>query len=149
MKLYEIIAKHGKGKGEDVMRECTKIISEFISPMEDSNNTEYWYLLRKIYGLMCGGHYDEDFAKHDVAEMLPHGEYWSMKQIDDATKSMSFPSGTTLCDKYVAFNAFANDLCGVLPDDQILKSAHAFWFNDKDWKGKNKIWEYMCLAHKY
>ena len=73
--------------------------------------------------------------------------YWTKQQIEEATKGMSFPSGTTLCDKFVAFNAFANDLHDVIKDEDILKAAHAFWFADKDWQGKNKIWEYMCFAH--
>ena len=45
--------------------------------------------------------------------------------------------------------AYANDLHGIIPDDQIIKAAHAFWFQDKDWKGRNgtftKICDYMCL----
>ena len=60
---------------------------------------------------------------------------------------MSFPNGTTLYDKYVAFNAFANDFSGVMGDEDIIKSAYAFWFNDKDYKGKNKIWCYMRMVY--
>ena len=94
---------------------------------------------------LSGGHYDEEFARHDISKMLPRGEYWSLKQVEDATKGMSFPQGTTPCDKWVAFNAFANDLDGVLSDEDIIKVAYAFWFADKDWVGKwGKIWTYMC-----
>ena len=96
-------------------------------------------------GALSGGHYDEEFARHDISKMLPRGEYWSLKQVEDATKGMSFPQGTTPCDKWVAFNAFANDLDGVLSDENIIKVAYAFWFADKDWVGKwGKIWTYMC-----
>lgn len=147
MTLYEMILTYGKGKGEDAMWKSTKAISDFVAPMEHTHKQEYWSLMRKVFGIMSGGHYNEEFAKHDVEKMQPLGEYWSMKQIEDATKEMTFPQGTTLCDKYVAFNAFANDLNGTLPDDLILKSAYAFWFDDKDWNGKNKIWEYMCLNY--
>lgn len=41
----------------------------------------------------------------------------------------------------------ANELEGVLTDEEILKAAHAFWFADKDYKGKNKIWCYMAMVH--
>lgn len=147
MTLYELILTYGKDKGEDVMWQSTKVISEYVSPMEHTNKKEYWALMRKVFGIMSGGHYNEEFAKHDVEEMQPLGEYWSMKQVDETTKGMTFPQGVTLCDKYVAFNAHANDLSGVLSDEQIIKSAFAFWFADKDWNGKNKIWEYMCLNY--
>lgn len=147
MDLYEIIYKYGKGKGESVMWASTKEISDFLAPMKETHKEEYWNLLRKVFGIMSNGHYNEDFAKHDVSEMRPLGEYWSLKQIEDATKGMAFPSGVTPCDKYVAFNAFANDLKGTLEDQDILKAAHAFWFADKDWEGSSKIWEYMCCKH--
>ena len=147
MDLYDIIAKYGKGKGEPIMWESTKIISDFIAPMKDTNKEDYWCLMRKVYGVMSNGHYNEEFAEHDVAQMQPLGEYWSRKQIEEATKGMAFASGVTLCDKYVAFNAFANDLKGSLSDEDILKSAHAFWFADKDWNGNDKIWRYMCCRY--
>ena len=148
MDLYDIIAKYGKGKGEDVMHKSTKAISDFLEPMKDTNKHDYWCLMREVYGIMSNGHYNEEFSDHDVAEMQSLGEYWSRKQIEDATKGMSFASGVTPCDKYVAFNAFANDLKGVLTDEDILKAAYAFWFADKDWGGNDKIWRYMCCKHK-
>lgn len=147
MNLYDIILKYGKGKGEAVMWESTKVISDFLHPMKETNKEDYWYLMRKVFGIMSGGHYNEEFADHDVKEMQPLGEYWSKKQIEEATKGMTFAAGVTLCDKYVAFNAFANDLKGTLPDEEVLKAAHAFWFADKDWKGNDKIWQYMCCKY--
>lgn len=148
MDIYEIISKYGKGKGEDVMWKSTKAISDFLEPMKDTNKHDYWCLMREIYGIMSNGHYNEEFSEHDVAEMQPLGEYWSRKQIEDATKGMTFANGVTPCDRYVAFNAFANDLKGVITDEDILKAAHAFWFADKDWGGSDKIWRYMCCKYK-
>ena len=147
MNLYDIISKYGKGKGEDVMWKSIKAVSDYLEPMKEVHKEKYWTLIRKVYGEMSGGHYDEEFAEYDVAEMLPLGEYWSKKQIDEATKGMTFAPGVTLCDKYVAFNAFANDLKGALPDDEILKGAYAFWFADKDWGGNDKIWRYMMCKY--
>ena len=51
---------------------------------------------------------------------------------------MGFPAGTTKWDKYVAFNAFYSDLCTVYNDEQIIKGAHKFYFEDQDWGGHNK-----------
>lgn len=147
MELYELIEKYGKGKGEAVMWETTKLVSDFIKPMKETNKEEYWRLMREVYGKMSGGHYDEVWAMYDVSKMLPVGEHWSMKQIEEATRGMTFPNGTTLCDKYVAFNAFANDLNGVLSDEEIIKAAHAFWFADKDYPKNDKIWRYMGMVY--
>lgn len=66
MELYELIEKYGKGKGETVMWETTKLVSDFIKPMKETNQKEYWNLMRKVYGLISGGHYNEEFAMHDV-----------------------------------------------------------------------------------
>ena len=128
------------------------MVMEMAMVITDAMVTEKEWLLRVSVLLQdseavlsSGGHYDEEFARHDISKMLPRGEYWSLKQVEDATKGMSFPQGTTPCDKWVAFNAFANDLDGVLSDEDIIKAAYAFWFADKDWVGKwGKIWTYMC-----
>lgn len=147
MYFQELIEKYGKGASTEKMKELTVVISDFLAPMKKANKEKYWGFMRDVFGLLNDYHYDEKFATHDVANMLPLGEHWSLKQIEDATKSMSFPNGTTLYDKYVAFNAFANDFSGVMGDEDIIKSAYAFWFNDKDYKGKNKIWCYMRMVY--
>jgi hypothetical protein len=56
---------------------------------------------------------------------------------------MGFPAGTTKWDKYVAFNAFYSDLCTVYNDEQIIKGAHKFYFEDQDWGDTTKIWDYV------
>lgn len=148
---YKEMITEAKSKGltsEAKMWESIEDMGELLEELKESHPEKYWKFMRKTHGLLYNNHYNEAFAKWDVEQMLPHGEYWTMREIEEATKGMTFPQGTTLCDRYVAFNSTANDLEGVLTDEQILKSAHAFWFDDKDWHGKNKIWEYMCLARK-
>ena len=109
MELYEWICKYGKGKGEAMMWDVTKMVSEYIKPLRETDKEGYWMMIRRVFGALSGGHYDEEFARHDISKMLPRGEYWSLKQVEDATKGMSFPQGATPCDKWVAFNAFANE----------------------------------------
>lgn len=147
MYLYELIENYGKGASTEKMKELTMLLSDFVAPMKKTHKEKYWGLMRDVFGLLNDYHYDEKFASHDVEKMLPLGEHWSVKQIEDATKSMTFPSCTTPYDKYVAFNAFANDFSGVMGDEEIIKSAYAFWFNDKDYKGRNKIWCYMRMVN--
>lgn len=110
--------------------------------------------MRKQYELFNGPHYDEDFAKADVSKIhyigksndRRTGEYWSKQQIEEATKGMNFPSGTTVWDKYVAFNAFYSDLCQVLSEEEIMKAALRFFFLDED-AADGKIWHYMQAVH--
>lgn len=150
MMEYKEMLEEAKSKGltsEKMMWESVDDIEEMLCTLKKEHPEMYWKFIRRQHGIIYNGHYNERFAMYDVSEMKPLGEYWSMKQVEEAAKTMQFPAGITLCDKYVAFNAFANDLHGTLSDEEILKAAHAFWFADKDWHGGNKIWEYMCLFH--
>ena len=147
---YKEMIEEAKAKGlttEKMMWESVDDLDGLLCSLKKEHPKEYWAFMRKQHGVLYGNHYTEEFAMWDVEQMKPLGMYWTKQQIEEATKGMIFPSGTTLCDKFVAFNAFANDLKPVLTDEQILKAAHAFWFEDKDWKGKGKVWEYMLLAH--
>jgi hypothetical protein len=148
--MYKKMLEDAKTKGitsEKLMWESVDDLEDMLCIMKKEHPEKYWAFIRRQHGLMYNNHYTEDFAMWDVEQMKPLGMYWSKNQIEEATKGMAFPSGTTVCDKFVAFNAFANDLKPSLTDEQVLKSAFAFWFDDKDWKGKNKIWEYMALNY--
>ena len=161
MELYELIEKYGKGKGESVMWDTTKLVSDFIKPMKETNKKEYWNLMRKVYGLMSGGHYDEVWANHDVSQIeytdnegKKHtGAYWTCEQIEEATKGMTFPSGTTKYDKFVAFNFAKSDFCKKFDDSQVLQIGYLFFFSDEDWSSEGKgsstkTWEYICCKYK-
>lgn len=65
--LYEIIKSHSADKGEGIMWASTQIISDAIekSMPEEARDK----LKRDIYELMCGGHYNEHFAKDAVSKM--------------------------------------------------------------------------------
>lgn len=149
---YKKMIEDAKQKGltsEKMMWQSVDDIDEILCVLKKEHPELYWGFIRKQHGLLYGNHYTDEFAMWDIEQMKPIGMYWSKSQVEEATKGMSFPSGTTSCDKWVAFNSTKNDLNDVLTDEQILKVAHAFWFADKDWKGKNKIWEYMELAYRF
>ena len=146
---YKEMIEEAKAKGltsERIMWDSVDDLDDMLCEMKREHPEKYWRFMRKQHGLLYNNHYDKTFAEWDVEQMKPLGAYWTANQIEDATKTMVFPNGTTVWDKYVAFNAFANDLHGVLPDDQILKAAHAFWFADKDFKKEGKIWMYVCMS---
>lgn len=157
MNLYDIVVKYGKGKGDDVMWKSTKAISDFLYPMKDTDKHNYWGLMREVYGIMSNGHYNEEFAVYDVGQIeytnrkgeKKTGAYWTVEQVEEATKSMAFNTAVTKWDKWVAFNAMRADLCKDMEDGDILKAAYAFFFKDEDWKpsSNTKIWDYMACHY--
>lgn len=140
--------EEAKKKGlasEKVMWDSVDDLDDMLCDIKREHPDKYWKFIRKQHGFMYNNHYDERFARWDVEQMKPLGMYWSLPQIEEVTKGMAFPAGTTPWDKFVAFNSFANDLHDTIPDEQIINAAHAFWFADKDWKGEGKIWKYVLM----
>lgn len=148
MGFYELIEKYGKGASDVKMKELTKVLDDFFDELKEANREKYHCLMRRVMGVLTDGHYDEELALKDVSKMLPLGEHWSMKQVEEATRGITFPQGTTKADVYVALNSFANDFKDTLSDSDVIKAAIAFWFNDKDYKGRNKIWCYMQMIRE-
>lgn len=158
MELYELIEKYGKGKGEAVMWETTKLVSDFIKPMKETNKQEYWKLMREVYGKMSGGHYNEEFAVHDVGDIMytnrkgekRQGAYWTVEQVEDSTKGMNFPAGVNKWDKWVAANMAHADFCKKFEDEQIIEIMYSFFFADEDWSDKGtstKVWDYAVCKY--
>ena len=157
MNVYELVEKYGKGQGEAKMWASVAVLSEALEPMKESDKNRYWCVMRKMYGVMSDGHYNEEFAMYDVgmieytnrAGEKKYGGYWTVEQIEDATKGYKFPSGVNKWDKFVAFNSMKADLCKKFEDAQILDAAYSFYFADEDWNNgsSTKIWDYYCCKH--
>lgn len=157
MTIYDLVEKYGKGQGEGKMWASVAVMSDALEPMKETDKEGYWCIMRKMYGVMSDGHYNEEFAMYDVSAIeytsksgeKKHGGYWSADQVEEATRSFRFPSGVNKWDKYVAFNLMYSDLCKKMDDAQILEAAFAFYFNDEDWPGgsSTKVWDYICCKH--
>lgn len=123
----------------------------------------YWRIMRNQHAIMYDRHYSEPFANHDVNALVwskqpdgadapasAHGPHWSRAEVVAATNGMKFHPKVNDWDKYVAFNSMYADLCAEMTDDEILKAAYLFYFNDKDWQPDEddctKIWDYTS-AH--
>lgn len=141
---------------EKTMWRSVESVSDLLDEIKDSHKDLYWSFMREQYGIMSGGHYDEIWAMHDVSEMYStnkegkkwHGAYWTVEQIEEATKDKAFPAGTTKWDKFVAYNSAKHDWCKSFDDAQILKIAYDFYFSDEDWTHKeSKIWSYMSMIY--
>lgn len=157
MDIMELVQKYGKGQGEGKMWASVAVLNEALEPMKETDKDGYWCIMRKMYGVMSDGHYNEEFAMWDVAQIeytnkageRKRGGYWSAEQVEEATKGYRFPSGVNKWDKFVAFNLMYSDLCKKMDDGQILEAAFAFYFNDEDWTGgsSTKVWDYICCKH--
>ena len=159
MELYELIEKYGKGKGEQVMWSTTKAVSDFIKPMKETDKKGYWTLMRQVYGMMSEGHYNEEFALHDVAQIeytdkegkSHKGAYWTVEQTDEVAKTLTLPACVNKWDVFVALNLMYSDLCKDMDEKNIIKAANLFYFADEDWSAKGsstKVWDYVCCKYR-
>lgn len=157
MDVMELVQKYGKGQGEAKMWASVAVLSEALEPMKETDKENYWCILRKMYGVMSDGHYNEEFAMYDVSMIeytgrngeKKRGGYWSADQVEEATRGFRFPSGVNKWDKFVAFNLMYSDLCRKMDDAQVLDAAYLFYFADEDWPGGSgtKVWDYVCCKH--
>lgn len=122
----------------------------------------YRRLMRNQHAAYYGRHYSQAMAVADVSrlvysqrdehgEPVGSGEHWTAEQTAEALKGETFHRGVTEWDKYVALNAMYADLCDTgLTEEQIIRAAYAFYFDDADWQPAEddctKVWDYMTLA---
>lgn len=162
MKYLEMVktAKKNGTFAEKQMWDSVESVSELLDDIKDSHPERYWQFLREQAGIMNGCHYDREWAEYDVSQIAytdregkKHtGAYWTCEQVEEATKAMSFPSGTTKWDKFVAFNLAKSDFCKKFDDAQILQIGYLFFFADEDWdaNGKGsatKVWGYVACKN--
>lgn len=146
---------------EKQMWKSVESVSDLLKEVKESHPDLFWDFMREQAGIMNCGHYDKTWADYDVSQIeytdkegKKHtGAYWTCEQIEEATKGMTFPSGTTKYDKYVAFNLAWSDFCKKFDDADIIKIGYLFFFADEDWsaevKGSStKVWEYVCCKYK-
>lgn len=148
--MLEQAQKNGLSS-EKVMWQSVDSINDMLCLVKKEHPNMYWDFIREQHGIIFGNHYSKEFAEYDVDNIeytdkqgdKKHGAYWTAEQIEQATVSMKFPAGTTLWDKYVAFNVSHSDFCKKFDDAQILDIAFSFFFADEDWGTPTKVWEYM------
>ena len=152
MEYKKIIESYAKAGGDEKkMWASVAVTSEAMDYLKEVAPEKHECIMRKLHEALYGKHYTEEMALHDVSKMhgvwsdgtKRIGAHWTAEQIEAATKDKTFPAGTTKWDKYVAYNAMANDLGKKFTDEQILCAAYLFWFDDEDWNGEGKIWDYM------
>ena len=140
---------------EKVMWASIADVDVLLAEVAETHPDAVRKFVRRQHELMYGPHYNEVMAVEAVKGIrytdregkVREGAYWTAEEVEAATRGMDFPPRTTVWDKYVAFNSFRSDVCKTQDDDEILKSAHAFYFADEDFCGEGKIWRYMgCMG---
>ena len=112
---YKDMIRDAKANGvasDKAMWQSVDTLSDMVCILRDEHPDVYWRFMRKQHSILYGNHYDRNFAEMDVEGIRytgPSGEkrtgaHWTADQIEEAARGMSFPSGTTKWDKYVAFN---------------------------------------------
>ena len=161
MTLYELTKKYGDGKGEATMWSTLALVSDAVeSTMTPAERNA---LVRKVYGVMSDGHYNEDFAKEDIAKMYyadedgnkHYGPYWPEAALRAAYNEHKeeIPE-YNFWDWSVAMNMAKSDHCPLLSewfpdDDDDMRNERVVelalnWLRDEDNPfGTSKVWCYM------
>ena len=161
MTLYELIKKYGEGRGEAMMWKAVSVISDAVDSYmpEDEKSA----LVRRVYGEMSDGHYNEEFAREDIAKMYyvaPDGEkayapYWSEETLRSLYKRYKDQiPGYNCYDWMVTMNMSKSDYIQIInawfPDlseeeknDRIVQLS-INWLKDSDSPfAERKIWGYL------
>lgn len=161
MKMYEMIETYGKGRGEGKMWESVAVISDAVEKDMDEESRER--LMRKIYCVMSGGHYNQEFAEEDVAKMhyrdmdgkTHYGPFFTEEKVSSVYEQVRGNiSEYNMWDFYVVMNMVKSDYCNLLsmwyPDatdterEKRLVELALNWLNDEDNPyGKEKAWKYF------
>ena len=158
--IYDLIKEHSNGKGEDTMWKSTQIISDAVehSMPEDAKKKLY----NDLFGLMSGGHYNEEMADADVEKMY---------YIDDAGEKHYAPYLTAPVvkeeydkvapkipaynewDFYVTLHMVVSDYHNLLnkwfPDEPQEERVGKYvelavnWLADDDQPATDRIWAYL------
>lgn len=164
MKLYDLIKKYGTGKGEATMWESVKFMSEIIEKIKETNEAEYWKIVKGMYATMVGKHYNEEFGIWQVEQMyykdkngsMHKAPYWTEEKLKSIyeTHKAKIPAVYNFWDFYVAINMTkADNYCMLTEwhpntsDDEIdakIVQMAINYFNDEDAPHpQTKIWSYF------
>jgi len=162
MTLYELTKKYGEGRGEGMMWNTVKAVSDAVESSMDEKAKHK--LMRYIYGTMSDCHYNEEYAVEDVQKMYytdgsgdeHRAPYWTIPQVKEVYDSVkeSIPEAYNMWDFYVVLQMQKSDMYPMMkkwfPDatpeqiDKMLVESAANWLKDDDNPyGEHKAWGYM------
>lgn len=162
MTYFEIVKENASKfrSDEKTMWASIESVSVLLDKIKEEHPDLYWSFLRDQHEAMVGRHFNEAYAKCEVEKMhhkgtdgvTYKGEHWSLEQTNAVLNGMrsKIPSAYNEWDFYVALNASYHDFCKVAKkhvtekaDELIIDLSVAFWFEDEDWVGTTKVWDYF------
>lgn len=161
--IYELIHSHSEGKGEGIMWDSVRVISDAVEASMPKEAAER--LKRELYALMCGGHFNEYFAKEAVSKMYYEDEngearyapYWTEAAVREMYESRKDEIGKyNFWDFFVALHLVASDNHAIIlrwfPDETPEERETRYleltvnFLCDADWPTDTKVWDYINPA---
>ena len=101
-KMIEQARKDGVAS-EKVMNASVDSVDQLLESLRESHPEVYNAFIAKQHELLYGPHFNEMFAEMAVAGISytdasgkeRSGAYWTAAEIDEATRGLTFPAGTT------------------------------------------------------
>lgn len=133
-------------------------LEESLSPEKKDD------LMREVYSIISTGHYNEEFARQDIAKMYfvdKNGDehsapYWpepAVMEIYEKHKSeipdyncwdFLVTMNSRYADEWCLLKRWFPNLSDAEMTEKIIESA-INWLNDPDWPTSTKIWDYLNL----
>ena len=164
---YSKLLKEYKKQGnfdEGKMWESVDVLDAVIlSKLEEREPELYWEFMRDQHEIFCGPHFDEKFARWEMARMchkdargnIHKGEHWADSDVMTVYNKYKskLPAGSTVWDFAVAITANWHDKIGDYLDwfgdkaeERVIEDAVRFYFLDDD-APEGKIWRYVRAMH--
>lgn len=160
MTLYELTKKYSKDNGEDSMWKTVAIVSKAVE--ESMPEKERESLMRNIYSVIADHHYNEQFAREDIAKMYytdksgekQYGPYWSEEDLSELYEQYhdDIPHYNKW-DFAVTMTMIKSDMCPLLKSwfpsasesdmTEKLVELSLNWLRDEDYNSSTKIWDYL------
>lgn len=162
MTIYDLVDRYGKGKGESVMWQSVRAISDMVDDYLPNDDREH--VMKEIYESMQGEHFDEYFAEKQIEQMFftdkagvrHNAPYWNTEAVRSVYEQWRsrIKVKHTFCDFMVVMNMIYSDNYCLLKEwwpeisdeDLTRKIAEMSvnWLNDEDF-GEGKAWRYFMM----
>ncbi len=148
----------GKATEEQIREVISMLDTQILEPLMHNKPREYWRFMRDMHEVHNGCHYDDIFARWEVAQMqhtasdstICKGEHWTMEQVTEIynANKARLQQRDAVCDLYVALHSWWHDNIehdrADFADDAEQKNIArgiAYFFGDED-APEGKIWRY-------
>lgn len=151
---------HSSSTNSDKMELLLGINKSHNKVKESISDSELHEAVKALKDKHSGNeHFNESYAKYLVSNMYHYvgdrkciGDKYDMSKAKEVMERyrVILPSNVTCADVYVAINSQYHDYCELFKswfgediDQKIIEAAIIYWFNDCDYTGGFKLWDYF------